>query len=124
MEERFAGTGTGTLARSRRLVALVALREHGGAMTPAELASAVASRESGRPSAAVADDHVERVLSSLRRWHLPALSNAGLVRVIADSDSESDAGERVALDADSADVRRIVAALFESDVEDGAATGE
>lgn len=129
MEERPLETGPKTLARSRRLTALVALKEHGGAITPAELATAVASRESGHPSTAVDEDHVERVLSSLRRRHLPALLDAGLLTVDADSrfESESDRNvssgansateKRVALDADAADVRRILAVLFESESE-------
>jgi hypothetical protein len=113
MEERVVET----LSRSRRLTVLVVLKERDGAMTPAELATAVASRESGLSPAAVDDDHVERVLLSLRRSHLPALSDAGLLTRAPDPDSDANASgaERVGLAADVADARRVLTALFESD---------
>ncbi|MDS0293577.1 DUF7344 domain-containing protein [Halogeometricum luteum] len=120
MDQR--ATASGPLSRSRRLTALVVLREHGAAMTPAELAAAVARRESGRSPSTVENGHVERVLLSLRRSHLPALSDAGLLT--RDGVSDPDAEERVGLAADAvdADARRVLDAVFASDAEDESAT--
>lgn len=108
MEEK--ATTLRALSRSRRLVTLVVLRERGGAMTPEELATEVASREAGVPPSEVERDHFERVLLSFRHSHFPALTEAD---ILTRTPSEG----RVRLAADNVDVHRILDALFGEDAE-------
>ena len=102
MEEK--ATTLRALSRSRRLVTLVALKERGGATTPEELATEVASREADVPPSDVDGDHRERVLLSFRHTHFPALADASILTY---------GKERVELEEDVDDVHRILDVLFE-----------